>query len=135
MIPKTGFEIVEVQSSSGIELIDITGKIRSIVNDSEISSGIVLIYTPHTTAGISINENADPAVKSDISRSFSKNYCNENYFKHMEGNSPSHILSSLVSASESVIIENGDLVLGTWQGIFFCEFDGPRSRKVYVKIT
>ncbi len=135
MIPKTGFEIVEVQSSSGIELIDITGKIRSIVNDSEISSGIVLIYTPHTTAGISINENADPAVKTDISRFFSKNYCNENYFKHMEGNSPSHILSSLVSASESVIIENGDLVLGTWQGIFFCEFDGPRSRKVYVKIT
>jgi secondary thiamine-phosphate synthase enzyme len=94
----------------------------------------VLIFTPHTTAGVTINENADPAVRHDIGEFFKRRLPHQDYFRHSEGNSPAHILSSLISASETLIIENGELTLGVWQGIFFCEFDGPRQRRVLLKI-
>ena len=117
-----------------MELKDISGLVNDCVGESGIQNGIVLVYTPHTTAGITINENADPSVKSDMIRFFSEMVPDKSYFRHMEGNSSSHIMSSLISPSQSFILDNGRLILGTWQGIFFCEFDGPRSRKVYVKI-
>jgi len=94
----------------------------------------VVVYVPHTTAGVTINENADPAVRQDIGEFFKRRLPRQDYFRHSEGNSPAHILSSLIAASETLIVENGELLLGAWQGIFFCEFDGPRQRRVHLKI-
>jgi len=116
------------------ELIDITSRVAHAVSDSGIADGICVIYTPHTTAAITINENADPTVPGDIVKGLSRVGLEQVDFAHLEGNSPAHIKSSLVGCSETVIIEHGRLVLGTWQGVFFCEFDGPRSRKVVVKV-
>ena len=130
----SGFKSVKIRMNSYVEFIDITQDIRKVVSEANIKDGIVLVYTPHTTAGITINENADPSVRLDIGEFIKKKIPHECYFKHMEGNSPSHIMSSLFSASESLIIEDGQIVLGTWQGIFFCEFDGPRIRNVFVKV-
>lgn len=127
-------KVFGINTSSSMEFKDITGYVEEFVNESGCKSGIVLVYTPHTTAGITINENADPAVKSDMIRFFSEMVPDKSYFSHMEGNSRSHILSSLISPSQTFILNKGRLLLGTWQGIFFCEFDGPRSRKVFVKI-
>jgi secondary thiamine-phosphate synthase enzyme len=127
-------EIIEIQSRESIDFMDITLEIQEIIERQGIEQGIVLVYTPHTTAGITINENADPAVKVDIREFLKKKIPSESYYRHLEGNSPSHIMSSLFSASETLVIEKGRLLLGTWQGIFFCEFDGPRKRKVYVKV-
>ena len=123
-----------VRTSDHIELVDITSEIVEMVKEAGIAQGTLLVYTPHTTAGITINENADPAVPQDIVRFIQEMVPHKNYFRHMEGNSPSHILSSLFSPSQLLIIENGRLLLGTWQGVFFCEFDGPRTRKVHLKI-
>jgi secondary thiamine-phosphate synthase enzyme len=128
------YETLDVKSSRYLEFIDITGKVQRYVMESGVTEGLILIYTPHTTAGITINENADPAVRTDLEEFLKKKFPHESYFRHMEGNSPSHIMSSLFSASETLIIENGRLLLGTWQGIYFCEFDGPRSRRVHLKI-
>ncbi len=116
------------------ELIDITSRVASAVSDSGIADGICVIYTPHTTAAITINENADPTVPRDVIKGLSRVSLEQVDYAHLEGNSPAHIKSSLVGCSETVIIEHGRLVLGTWQGVFFCEFDGPRSRKVVVKV-
>jgi len=116
------------------ELIDITSRVAHAVSDSGIADGICVIYTPHTTAAITINENADPTVPGDIVKGLSRVGLEQVEFAHLEGNSPAHIKSSLVGCSETVIIEHWRLLLGTWQGIFFCEFDGPRSRKVVVKV-
>ena len=117
------------------ELIDITGEIAGRVLQSGVKNGMAVVYCPHTTAGITINENADPSVKADICMKLEKlierddpGYC------HAEGNSDGHVKSSLVGASETVIIDGGRLALGTWQGICFAEFDGPRTREVYLKI-
>jgi secondary thiamine-phosphate synthase enzyme len=128
------YETLDVKSSSYIEFIGITSQVQRYVTESGVKDGLILIYTPHTTAGITINENADPAVRSDMEAFLKKKFPHENYFRHMEGNSPSHIMSSLFSPSETLVIDNGRLLLGTWQGIFFCEFDGPRSRRVHLKI-
>jgi secondary thiamine-phosphate synthase enzyme len=128
------FKTIHLRTENRIDFYDITSEIESQVSDSGVRDGTLLVFTPHTTAGITINENADPSVRSDIREFISRNIPNQSYFKHFEGNSPSHIMSSLFSASETIIIQDGQLVLGTWQGIFFCEFDGPRNRKVYVKI-
>ena len=126
---------LSVQTRQRCEFVDITGEVANTVRESGVTDGIVLIYCPHTTAGITINENADPSVIRDITIKTSKiiDHSDPDY-RHGEGNSDSHIKSSLVGASEMVIVENGRMVLGTWQGIFFAEFDGPRSRKVFVKI-
>ncbi len=130
----SGFKTFNVQTSSSIQLLDITSEVRQYIKESGAHDGIILVYTPHTTAGITINENADPAVTEDITAFIRQKIPHEPYFKHMEGNSPSHIMSSYFSASETLIISSGQLVLGTWQGIYFCEFDGPRIRKVHLKI-
>ena len=126
-------ETIEVQTDQYIELIDITAAVEQFVARSNVDEGICVVYTPHTTAAITINENADPDVTTDITAFLKKKYPHEGYFTHMEGNSPSHIMSSLFAASETLIIHEGRLLLGRWQGIYFCEFDGPRTRKVILK--
>ena len=126
--------ILSVKTSGRTELIDITSKIGKLVKKSNISEGLCMLYVPHTTAAITINESADPSVKSDILMVLNQVIPWEADYRHLEGNSPAHVKSTLVGATELVAIENGALVLGTWQGIFFCEFDGPRTRKVHVRI-
>jgi len=126
--------IIEIQSNQDIEFIDITAQVRDFVRAARCQEGMLLIFAPHTTAGVTINENADPDVRYDIAEFFKRLLPGQKYFQHAEGNSPAHILSSLVSASETVIIESGEPLLGVWQGIFFCEFDGPRRRRVHLKI-
>lgn len=125
---------ITVKTGSREELIDITHEVISAIKKTGVKDGICVIYTPHTTAAVTINENADHDVKTDIIKGLGSLGLDRVRFDHSEGNSSAHIKSSLVGCSETVIVDNGSLVLGTWQGIFFCEFDGPRSRKVCVKI-
>ncbi len=125
---------ISITTTKRTEFIDITGKINDIIKKNSIKDGIALIYTPHTTAAITINENADPSVKYDINEFLLKLIPFKGAYTHLEGNSDAHIKSSLIGCSEHVIIENGKLLLGTWQGIFFCEFDGPRQRKFFIKL-
>ena len=125
--------ILNVKTRSRTELIDITSDVSQLVRKSGISAGICLLYVPHTTAAVTINESADPSVKSDILMILNQIVPWEAKYRHMEGNSPAHVKSTMVGASELVAVENGSLVLGTWQGIFFCEFDGPRTRKIHVR--
>jgi secondary thiamine-phosphate synthase enzyme len=125
--------ILPVKTHSKTELIDITADAQKLLNDAGISDGICMFYVPHTTAAVTINESADPSVKTDILMILNKIIPWEANYRHLEGNSPAHIKSTMVGASELVAIENGRLVLGTWQGIFFCEFDGPRNRKIHLK--
>jgi len=115
-------------------MIDITDAVQKAVSDSGVKEGVCIIYAPHTTAGITINENADPSVKKDILAELNKLIPFDDNYSHLEGNAAAHIKSSIVGCSQSVIVSNGRLVLGTWQGIFFCEFDGPRSRRVFVQV-
>jgi len=116
------------------EMIDITDEIQKIVKEEKIQDGYVIIYVPHTTAGVTINEGADPSVQRDIIRTL-KNFVPENGdYHHMEGNSDAHIKASLLGSSVTVLVENNKLILGTWQSIYFFEGDGPRNRKVFVKI-
>jgi len=126
--------ICTVKSRTRTELIDITSKIQDMVMSSGIDQGLCMLYVPHTTAAITINESADPSVKDDILMIINKIIPWEAGYRHLEGNSPAHIKSTIVGASELIAIDNNRLVLGTWQGIFFCEFDGPRTRKVQVRI-
>lgn len=130
----SGYQALEVKTTRDVEFIDITQPIRDFVRASKCASGLLLVYTPHTTAAVTINENADPAVPHDIGEFFKRRVSAQDYFRHGEGNSPAHILSSLVGASETLIVNNGEPILGSWQGIFFCEFDGPRQRRVLLKI-
>jgi thiamine phosphate synthase YjbQ (UPF0047 family) len=109
-----------VKTQARSQMIDITAQVRSILRECRVESGICFVFVPHTTAAVTINENADPDVPRD--------------YLHSEGNSAAHIKASLFGASETVLVEGGNLVLGTWQSIFFCEFDGPRTRQVYVKV-
>ena len=125
---------LKVKTQAKTELIDITSKIGQLVQQSGIEKGLCMLYVPHTTAAVTINESADPSVKSDILMILNQIVPWEAKYRHMEGNSPAHVKSSLVGASELIAIENRALVLGTWQGLFFCEFDGPRTRKVHVRI-
>lgn len=124
----------EVPTKARNEFIDITHKIEEMISKSGVKSGICVVFVPHTTAAVTINENADPSVKSDIVKTLNKVIPPNWDYTHIEGNSDSHIKSTLVSPSITLIIENGKLVLGTWQGVYFCEFDGPRRRKVFIKI-
>jgi secondary thiamine-phosphate synthase enzyme len=126
--------ILPVKTSSRTELIDITSKIAKLVKESGVTEGLCMLYVPHTTGAVTINESADPSVRGDILMVLNQIIPWKADYKHMEGNSPAHVKSTLVGASELVAVENGALVLGTWQGIFFCEFDGPRTRKVHVRI-
>ncbi len=115
--------------------MDITREVQDVVAKSGVSDGICVVYVPHTTAGITVNEAADPSVASDISGTLSRLVPAGAGYSHTEGNADSHIKSVLVSPSITLVVHRGRLVLGTWQGVFFCEFDGPRSRKVFVKVV
>ena len=126
--------IFTVKSGNQTELIDITAKIQDMVLSAGIGQGLCMLYVPHTTAAITINESADPSVKDDILMIIDKIIPWKAGYRHLEGNSPAHIKSTLVGSSELIAIENDRLVLGTWQGVFFCEFDGPRTRKVHVRL-
>jgi len=126
--------ISTVKSNKQTELIDITSKIQDMVVSAGIGQGLCMLYVPHTTAAITINESADPSVKEDILMILNDIIPWKAGYRHLEGNSPAHIKSTLVGPSEIIAIESDRLVLGTWQGIFFCEFDGPRNRKVHVRL-
>ncbi len=115
-------------------LINITPEIKEAIKESGVLEGICVVFCPHTTAAITINENADPDVKSDFIMGMDKFFPDLSEFEHREGNSDAHIKSSAVGASETIIITGGKLLLGTWQDVYFCEFDGPRNRKFYVKV-
>lgn len=124
-----------VRSSKQTELIDITRPVQEVVQKAGVKDGLCVIFTSHTTAAVTINENADPSVPRDILMELNKIVPFEDRYQHTEGNSSAHIKSSLVGCSQTLFIESGRLLLGTWQGIFFCEFDGPRNRQVYVKVV
>jgi secondary thiamine-phosphate synthase enzyme len=126
--------ILSVKTNAKTELVDITSEVQNMVRQSAISEGICMLYVPHTTAAVTINESADPSVKTDILMILNQIVPWEGNYKHLEGNSPAHVKATLVGSSEMVGIENGSLVLGTWQGIFFCEFDGPRNRKLHIRL-
>jgi len=126
--------ILSVKTRERTELIDVTSEISQLVQKSEIDQGLCMVYVPHTTAAVTINESADPSVKSDMLMVLNQIVPWEANYRHLEGNSPAHVKSTLVGPSELIAIEKGRLVLGTWQGIFFCEFDGARSRKLHVRI-
>jgi secondary thiamine-phosphate synthase enzyme len=125
---------LDISTSSKEAFIDITSKVEEEIRRAKIEAGVCLIYVPHTTAAVTINENADPTVRQDLMMVLRKAVPDSLPYAHAEGNSPAHVKASLVGSSVAVIIEAGRLALGTWQGIFFCEFDGPRRRQVYLKI-
>jgi secondary thiamine-phosphate synthase enzyme len=125
----------QVKSSRRTDFIDITHSVQEVIQKLGVGEGVCYIFIPHTTAAVTINENADPSVTQDIMMMLNKLIPFEDDYRHLEGNTPAHIKSSLMGCSKTVLVESGKLVLGTWQGIFFCEFDGPRSRKVYIKVV
>jgi len=125
---------LSITTSQQTEFLDITGKVEEVILKAQVSDGLALVFIPHTTAGITINEGADPNVQEDILRMLNQMVPFKGPYRHGEGNSPAHIKSSLIGSSVSVMIENGRLILGRWQSLFFCEFDGPRTRKVLIKI-
>ena len=123
-----------VRTSSKTEFIDITRDVEAAIRSEGIDDGVCMLFVPHTTAAITINESADPSVKSDILMVLNKIVPWKEAYGHLEGNSPAHIKSSIIGPSEIIAVESGRLKLGTWQGVFFCEFDGPRSRKVHIRL-
>lgn len=127
------FLTISINTRDRSEMIDITSKVEEELNKSGLKDGVCFVFVPHTTAGITINESADPSVVADLQATFNKLVPWEGSYRHMEGNSAAHIKSSLLGSSVIVLVESGHLKLGTWQGIFFCEFDGPRSRKIHIK--
>jgi secondary thiamine-phosphate synthase enzyme len=127
--------LYEYQLKTGqMDFYNITGQVREALSKSGVTDGMCIVYCPHTTAAITINENADPDVVRDMLHGLDKAFPDRPEFRHSEGNSSAHLKSSCVGCSENIIIDGGHLVLGTWQGIYFCEFDGPRTRKFYVKV-
>lgn len=127
-------ETVPVKTSSRRQMTDVTGLVKKALANSGIKSGLAIAFVPHTTAGITINENADPDVQRDILAHLEQMVPANGGYRHREGNSDAHIQASLMGSSVTLIVENGSLVLGAWQSIFFCEFDGPRSRKMHIEI-
>ena len=126
---------LRVKTDRRTQFVDITAKIESLTSSAGVISGLCHVYVPHTTAAVTINEHADPDVAADVEALFDRLVPHRGSYKHSEGNSDSHAKAVLVGASQTVFIEDGKLLLGRWQGIFFCEFDGPRDRRVYVKIV
>jgi len=127
--------ILDVKTSRRTQLVDVTSGVQRVISESGVASGLCHLYVPHTTAGITINENADPDVPRDIETTLDKLIPKDAGYRHFEGNADSHIKSTLVGVSQSVEIEDGRLALGRWQAIFFCEFDGPRARQLRIKIV
>jgi secondary thiamine-phosphate synthase enzyme len=129
-------EMFEVRTTQRGDMVDITRHVQAVLGKSGVKRGSLCVYVPHTTAGVTINENADPAVTSDILATLERLVpWNQSHFRHAEGNSAAHIKASMMGSSVTVPIEQGKMTLGTWQGIYFCEFDGPRTRKVYVLVN
>jgi len=126
---------LSIKTTKQTELIDITQEINDVVKKAEIKEGQCHIFVPHTTAAVTINENADPSVRHDILKEINKIIPFEDNYSHTEGNAAAHIKSSLIGVSKILLIKNSRLLLGTWQGVYFCEFDGPRMRKIYVRIS
>ena len=126
---------ISVKTSAQTEMVDVTSQVQSELSKSGIEEGRLTLYVPHTTAAITINEGADPAVKADILMVLNQMVPWKADYRHMEGNSPAHVKTSLVGAAETVLVSGARLVLGTWQRIFFCEFDGPRNRKLHLQIA
>ncbi|MGB5932007.1 MAG: secondary thiamine-phosphate synthase enzyme YjbQ [Anaerolineae bacterium] len=126
---------LEIATSSRAQMVDVTREVERAVSESGVQEGFCHIYVPHTTAGIAINENADPSVAQDILAVLEKMAPRGGSYRHLEGNADSHVKASIVGSSETVLIEGGRLVLGTWQGLFLCEFDGPRRRRLLVKVV
>jgi secondary thiamine-phosphate synthase enzyme len=127
--------VISVKTRSRTELVDITGEVQAAVREAGVRDGLCMVYVPHTTAAVTINENADPTVKDDVLKVINKIIPWDDAYRHLEGNSAAHIKSTLVGASEMVAVAGGKLQLGTWQGIFFCEFDGPRRRKAHIRFV
>jgi len=127
-------ETLSVKTGARKEMKDVTGLLRKAVEKAGLKDGVVVAYVPHTTAGITINENADPAVVDDILAAMSKLAPERGGYRHAEGNADAHVQSTLAGSSVNVIVEKGRLVLGTWQSVFFCEFDGPRNRKLHIQV-
>ncbi|QKS72119.1 YjbQ family protein [Paenalkalicoccus suaedae] len=126
---------LKLSTNSRDEMVDITKQVAEVIRDHGVQNGVVHVYCAHTTAGITINENADPDVKTDMLRRFDEVYPWDHHLdKHAEGNTAAHMKASTVGSSQAVIIHESEMILGTWQGIYFCEFDGPRQRSVFVKI-
>lgn len=133
---QTALEKQSIRTTSRNEMVDVTDRLRSLVREKNVTDGMLIVYVPHTTAAVTINENADPDVKQDMLWKLSKMIPkDESEYAHGEGNSDSHVKTSLVGNSVTVLVDKGDLVLGQWQGVYFCEFDGPRQRQMYVKIV
>jgi secondary thiamine-phosphate synthase enzyme len=126
---------IGINTKATVEFLDITNEVQRVVQSSSVERGVCYIFVPHTTAAVIINEHADPSVVQDIAAQLDAIIPQHSGYRHMEGNSPAHIKASLLGNSETLLIEGGKLVLGTWQGIFFCEFDGPRSRNMLIKLV
>lgn len=126
---------IGINTKATVEFLDITNEVQRVVQSSSVVRGVCYIFVPHTTAAVIINEHADPSVVQDIAAQLDAVIPQHSGYRHMEGNSPAHIKASLLGNSETLLIESGKLVLGTWQGIFFCEFDGPRSRNMLIKLV
>ena len=125
---------ISVRTAERVDFADITKLVADEIAKAAVDSGTVTVYVPHTTCGVTINESADPDVVRDMKMHFAKMVPQDGGFRHYEGNSDSHIKTTMVGSSETIFVEEGRLVLGTWQGVFLCDFDGPRTRKVYLKI-
>lgn len=128
-------ETLRVKTGRRTQLLDVTGLVERAVKGSGIASGICYVYVPHTTAGVTINEHADPDVATDLEGVFDRMVPQSGPYRHSEGNSDSHAKATLVGSSQAIFVEDGKLALGRWQGIFLCEFDGPRERRIYVKVV
>ena len=124
-----------IQTHEQTEFVDVTRNVQAAISESGVQDGLCTVFVPHTTAGITINENADPDVRRDLGVAFDELVVDRGQFRHGEGNSPAHVKATLTGSSVAVPVAGGRLVLGTWQGIYFCEFDGPRTRKVHVVLT
>lgn len=128
------FEKIRVKTTSRVQFVDITSEVVKVIEKSGVKNGLCVVFVPHTTAGVTLNENADPTVRRDIMDTLSVIVPENGRYSHLEGNADAHIKASLVGSSVTLIVEEGRPVFGTWQGIYLCEFDGPRVRTVYVKV-
>ena len=129
-----GYHELTIRTRGRTELLDITDRLAKLIHEGKVQDGLMVLYVPHTTAAITINENADPSVQQDILSEINRLIPFTGSYQHSEGNSAAHVKCTLLGPSQTLFIQEGRLALGTWQGVYFCEFDGPRSRKVWVKI-
>lgn len=127
-------QTLRVKTARRTQFVDVTAAVERVVAEAGVASGVCYVYVPHTTAGVMINEHADPDVASDLEGVFDRLVPHKGPYRHAEGNTDSHAKAVMVGASQVIFVEGGKLVLGTWQGIFFCEFDGPRERKIFVRV-